>query len=129
MAEKQYFGISYPFTNKDYQKYFLDLNDDEKGKVRGQIMHVIFTPKGQRLREPEFGTDLIRYIFEPNDELTWEEVKNNISDAVQTYVPGAILNNIQVAQPDDERNSIYVRIDYSVQEGNKTITDSVVTEI
>jgi phage baseplate assembly protein W len=129
MANLQYFGIKYPFTNKSFQNYFLDVNEDEKNKVRSQIMHVIFTPKGQRIREPEFGTDLIRYIFEPNDEITWEEVKNEITDAVQTYVDNVNLDNIQIAKPDDNESAIYVRIDYSVKQGNKITKDSIITEI
>jgi phage baseplate assembly protein W len=129
MAKIQYFGIKYPFTNKDFQKFFMDVNNDEKDKVRSQIMHVIFTPKGQRLREPDFGTDLIRYIFEPNDNITWDGLKNEITDSVQRYVDNVILNDIQVAKSDDEANAVYVRIDYSVKQGNKLSKDSIVTEL
>ena len=92
-------------------------------------MHVIFTPKGQRLREPEFGTDLIRYIFEPNDDITWTGLKNEITDAVQTYVNNVTLNDIQVAKSEDNEGAVYVRIDYSVKQGNKVTKDSIVTEI
>lgn len=129
MAKIQYFGIKYPFTNKDFQNFFLDVNDDDKGKVRSQIMHVIFTPKGQRIREPEFGTDLIRYIFEPNDDVTWAGLKNEITDAVQIYVNNVSLNDIQIAKSEDENNTVYVRIDYSVKQGNKVTKDSIVTEL
>lgn len=129
MAKIQYFGIKYPFTTKEFQNFFLDVNDDEKDKVRSEIMHVIFTPKGQRLREPEFGTDLIRYIFEPNDNITWTGLKNEITDAVQTYVNNVTLNDIQVAKSEDNEGAVYVRIDYSVRQGNKIVKDSIVTEI
>lgn len=129
MAKIQNFGLKYPFTNKDFQNYFLDVCKDPKDMVRGQIMHVIFTPKGQRIREPEFGTDLIRYIFEPNDDLTWDEVKNEVSDAIQRYVDNVVLDDIQVAKTEDNNEAIYVRIDYSVKKGNKITKDSIVTEI
>ena len=129
MAKVQNFGIKYPFTNKDFQNYFLDVCKDTKDMVRGQIMHVIFTPKGQRLREPEFGTDLIRYIFEPNEELTWDELKNEITDSVQRYVDNVSLDNIQIDKSEDNNNAIYVRIDYSVKQGSKITKDSIVTEI
>lgn len=129
MAKIQYFGIKYPFTNNDFQKFFLDVNDNEKDKVRSKIMHVIFTPKGQRIREPEFGTDLIRYIFEPNDSISWPSLKNEITDSVQRYVNNVILNDIQVAKSDDDASSVYVRIDYSVKQGNNVSKDSIVTEL
>ena len=129
MAKIQYFGIKYPFTNNDFQKFFLDVNDNEKDNVRSKIMHVIFTPKGQRIREPEFGTDLIRYIFEPNDSISWSSLKNEITDSVQRYVKNVILNDIQVAKSEDDASSVYVRIDYSVKQGNNVSKDSIVTEL
>lgn len=129
MAKIQYFGLRYPFTNKEFQNFFLDVNESDKEKARSQIMHVIFTPKGQRIREPEFGTDLIRYIFDPNDDVTWDALKNEISDAVQTYVPNVILDDIQIAKADDNESAIYARIDYSIKKGNKVTKDSIVTEL
>jgi phage baseplate assembly protein W len=101
----------------------------EKDKVRSQIMHVIFTPKGQRIRMPEFGTDLIKYIFSPNDSESWEGVKNEVITAVQRFVPNVILNDVRVVQSDDERAEIFVRMDYSVKEGNKITNDSIITQI
>ena len=92
-------------------------------------MHVVFTPKGQRIRNPEFGTDLIKYIFNQNDFSTWESVKEEIVTSVQRFVPGCVINNIRVVQSNDERAEIFVRLDYSVKQGNKTINDSIITQI
>ena len=129
MAKRQFFGVRYPFTTNDYQKFFVDANLTEKDKVRSQIMHVVFTPKGQRIRDPEFGTDLIKYIFSPNDAETWESVKNEIVTSIQRYVPGCIMNDVRVVQSDDERAEIFVRMDYSLKEGNKITNDSIITQL
>ena len=129
MARQQLFGIKYPFTHDDYQNFFVDANTTEKDKVRSQIMHVIFTPKGQRIRNPEFGTDLIKYIFSPNDGESWEGVKNEIVSSVQRYVPGVTLNDVRVVQSEDERAEIFVRMDYTVREGNRIKKDSIITQI
>jgi len=129
MAKRQYFNIKFPFTTNDYQNFFCDVNMTEKDKVRSQIMHVIFTPKGQRIRNPEFGTDLIKYIFSPNDSETWESVKNEIVASVQRYVPNCIMNDIRVVQSNDERAEIFVRMDYSVKEGNKLTNDSIIAQL
>ena len=129
MARQQLFGIKYPFTHDDYQNFFVDANTTEKDKVRSQIMHVIFTPKGQRIRNPEFGTDLIKYIFSPNDGESWEGVKNEIVPSVQRYVPGVTLNDVRVVQSEDERAEIFVRMDYTVREGNRIKKDSIITQI
>ncbi len=129
MAKKAYFGIKYPFTSSDIENYFVDLNSTPKDEVRSQIMHVIFTPKGQRLRKPEFGTDLIRYIFEPNDNQTWESINNEIREAVSLYVKNVSLKDINIITDDKKPNAIYVRIDYSVKRGNIETNDSIITEL
>lgn len=129
MAKKQYFGIRYPITSQDFQNFYIDLNGSLKGKVKSQIMHVIFTPKGQRLRNPEFGTDLIKYIFDPNDTATWESVKNEIKDSVSRWVNNVRLKDIQIVKNLDDDLEIFVRVDYTINIGNKSTDDSMVVQL
>ena len=129
MAKRQYFGIKYPFTSEGFQNFYLDANDSTKDKVRSQLMHIVFTPKGQRIRNPEFGTDLIKFIFEPNDSITWEAVKNEVSDSVRRWATNININDIQIVKNEENEAEIYVRLDYSVSEGNKVTNDSVVVQV
>jgi phage baseplate assembly protein W len=128
MSRKQYFDIKYPFTDGGTENYVLDLNSTQKDRVASDILHVIFTPKGQRLRSPNFGTDLIKYIFQPNDSLSWGNVKKEIQETVSKWVSGVILNNIEVLTTEDGM-SIYVRIDYSVKQGKTSYNNSIAIEI
>lgn len=129
MANKQYYGIKYPFTCDGFQNFYADVNSSLKDKVRSQVMHVIFTPKGQRLRKPEFGTDLIKHIFEPNDSVSWEAVKNEVMESVKRWVDNVSVNDIQVVKSEDDKGEIFVRVDYSVSEGNKVVSDTVIASI
>ena len=92
-------------------------------------MHIVFTPKGQRIRNPEFGTDLIKFIFEPNDKITWESVKNEVTESVKRWATNISLNDIQIVKNEEDESEIYVRLDYSVSEGNKVTNDSVVVQV
>ena len=127
--KKQYFGIKYPFLRDDFQKFYVDANGSTADKARSQLMHVVFTPKGQRLRSPEFGTDLIKYIFDPNEGTTWEAVKNEVSESVRRWINNVTLNNIQVVKNEEDESEIFVRLDYSVSEGNKITNDSIVVQV
>ena len=129
MAKRQYFGISYPFTSDGFQNFYLDANSSVKEKVRSQLMHIVFTPKGQRIRNPEFGTDLIKFIFEPNDKITWESVKNEVTESVKRWATNISINDIQIVKNEENESEIYVRLDYSVSEGNKVTNDSVVVQV
>lgn len=129
MAKQQFYGVKYPFMAEDVENYFVDVNKTVKDKVRSQLMHVIFTPKGQKLRDPEFGTDLIRYIFEPNDNISWEGVKNEVSNVVNKYIKGITINNISVVKSDTDGAEIYVRLDYTVSDGINVTEDSIATKL
>ena len=128
MKKKQYFDLKYPFTNDCMEKYEFDLNNNQRERVASDLLHLIFTPKGQRLRLPDYGTNLIQYIFEPNDESVWPGVKKEIQDTVRKWIYGVNLDDIQVMASEDG-TEIYVRVDYSVTEGNLTYKNSIAVEI
>lgn len=129
MAKKQYFGVKYPFRNEGVQHFYVDANESISDKVKSQLVHIVFTPKGQRIRNPEFGTDLIKFIFSPSDGMSWEAVKTEISESVTRWSNNLSLRNIEVVKNEEDEHEIYVRLDYSVTEGNKTTNDSVVIEL
>lgn len=127
--KKQYFGIKYPFLRDEFQKFYVDVNSNISEKVRSQLMHIVFTPKGQRVRCPEFGTDLIKYIFDQNEDTTWEAVKNEVSESVNRWATNVTINNIQVVKNEEDDSEIFVRLDYSVSDGNKVTNDSIVVQV
>lgn len=129
MAKQQFLGVKYPFKNEGVQHFYLDANETYKDKVRSELLHTIFTPKGQRIRMPEFGTDLIKHIFSPNDDITWEAIKTEVCESASRWVPNARIDNIQVVKNDENESEVFVRLDYSVMEGNKITSDSVVVQI
>ena len=77
---------------------------------------------------PEFGTDLIRYIFEPNDSYSWSGVKKSIQESVSRWVKGVKLDNIEVFTTEDGV-TVYVRVDYTVEQGNSSYKNSIAVEI
>ena len=129
MAKIQLFGIKYPFLVDEETGYYVAANKTTAEKVRSQLMHIIFTPKGQRIRNPEFGTDLIKYIFDQNDGMTWEAVKTEVSESVTRWATNINLSDIRVVRSEEDPSQVYVKIVYSVTEGNKTINDSIVVEL
>lgn len=129
MAKKQFFGVKYPFLNDNENHFYVAANETLADKVKSQLMHIVFTPKGQRIRMPEFGTDLIKYIFDQNDNITWESVKTEINESVSRWSNNISIRDISVVKNENDDSQVFVRLDYSVTEGNKVTNDSVVVEI
>jgi len=129
MAKKQFYGIKYPFISDSVENYFIDLNASIKDKIKSLLIHVIFTPKGQRVRDPEFGTNLVKFLYNPNDSQTWGGIKEEVSNVVSRYVRGINVNEITVLQDDTLGEDVYVRVDYTISNGLTNENDSLITKI
>jgi phage baseplate assembly protein W len=119
MLDKQKYGIKYPFTSDNEDGIFLDLNDSLAEGVKSRVLHVIFTPKGQKLRDPNFGTDLIKFIFSQKDDLTINGIKTEITNQLMKYVPEVEFKDIRIYTSENNENELIVSIDYGVKNGNK----------
>ena len=129
MPVTQKYGIKYPFTNDNNDGTYIDLNNTLADGVQSKILHVIFTPKGQKLRDPEFGTDLVKYIFNPSDSITFNEIKGEITTQVLKYVPSVEFRDVTVYRDENDEHGIVVMIEYGVKKGNKTEVTTVAIKL
>ena len=125
MANRQFFGIKYPFQNESEDNYYLDLNQSYEDKMKSELLHIIFTPKGQRYRNPDFGTDVIKYLFEPNDSETWTGIKSEITTQVGKYLPKVVFKDINIYMDEENENRAYADIKYNVIKGSYEIENNI----
>lgn len=129
MAQKgKFINIAFPFKESNRGDFILLNNEDSKA-IKSDLMHLILTKKGERLYLPDFGTNLLKYIFEPNDTLTRNDIKNEITDTVKKYLPNLQINEVSVEQSERSEHAAKVRIDYTVTEGVFQETDFIIIEI
>ena len=129
MAVAQKYGIKYPFTTDNDDGTDIDLNKTYGEGIQSQVLHVIFTPKGQKLRDPDFGTDLIKYIFSQSDSSTFGSIKGEISSQIAKYVPEVEFRDISIYNSEGDDNSIVVMVEYGVKQGNKTEVTKVAVKL
>lgn len=129
MSKFQYYGIKFPFTAENFEKYYVDLNMSGLSYVKSQIMHALFTVKGSKLRDPLYGTNLIKYIFDPNDDNTWSAIQNECNSAINQYVKGCSLDEISIMQSDDDLREIYVKIKFTSNINGTSTKDAIVTKV
>ena len=128
MANGKYININYPFKDS-HKGFFLDLNSDDQKAIKADLMHLILTRKGQRLYLPDFGTDLLKYIFEPEDGMTLDSIKQEITNVVKKYLPKLQITNISVDQSSESEHAAVVRLDYTISDDVFTTTDFVIINI
>jgi phage baseplate assembly protein W len=128
MANGKFININYPF--KDSKRgFFLDLNDNDNNAVKADLMHLILTAKGERLYMPDFGTNLLKHIFNPNDGITHSEIKDEIKNVVKKYLPNLTVNDVLVDKDGQNEYAATIRIDYTVTDDVFESTDFVIIQI
>ena len=125
----QRYGIHYPFTLENDDELYMDLDETMDESLKSRLLHVIFTPKGQRLRNPDFGTDLIRYIHEPSDETTYESLRNDITQQVYKYVPDVAFKDISIYDDEKSENGKIVIIHYTIKKGMREVEQTAAIRI
>lgn len=126
---RQFYGIKFPFSVNNDEGRLFDLNESHRDKVISDLTHLILTPKGTRIRRPEFGTRLIEYIFSPNDEILWESVKEEIGTAVQRYLKGVRVDKINVVKDSKEADGIFIDVQFTASSNNKEYKDRIVIKL
>ena len=123
MAEKNYINIDFPFKDSTEGFYF-KLNDNDRDAIKADLMHLLLTNKGERLYMPNFGSDLKKYIFEPNDHITHDQIKNNLNETIKDYIPNLIVDSITFDQ-DEIQELIIVKLSYTITESTFTSSDNI----
>ena len=115
MAKTQKYGIKFPINVSSEDMTLFDLSHTRAEQVKSEIMHLIFTPKGQRLRKPDFGTRLIQFIFNPDDSQSWGDIVSEIKETVKRWIPDCNITEVEVAEFEDGL-TLYARIRYTLTE-------------
>ena len=100
---KQYINIQYPFTNSD-KGHLVTLTETDNDAIKSDLMHLILTTKGQRFYLPDFGTNLMKHIFEPLDSATKTSIDLEIREAVKQFIPNLNINEVEVKSAEDLRD-------------------------
>jgi phage baseplate assembly protein W len=124
---QQYIGITLPITNGNTGMFAQSTTVFQQ--VKSNFKNLILTKKGERIMQPEFGTDLHRILFENITENTLENARLTVVEAVERWMPFLELQQFEVTNP---VNGNPHRIDLSVTyrfRNNPNVTDSITVSI
>lgn len=98
MATSFYSGISFPFRRSATS---LPARATDNELIRQSLVQIVSTTKGERVMRPDFGTNIINYIFDNNDDLLAELIRSDVFSAVGRYESRVILTDVQVVRSDE----------------------------
>ena len=123
------YNIKFPIVDDNITNTFFELTKVTKDAYTSDLMLLLLTQKGERYYEPDYGTDLEKFIFEPNDGITSSDVINDIKNTVALYLPNISIKNVTFKRSDTDptmdENQLTVNIDFVYTEDSFSQKDTL----
>jgi phage baseplate assembly protein W len=103
-------GLSLPFGLCGNDKLF-NQTYSTKDQIKSNLINLLLTNKGERVLNPEFGSDLKRILFEQITPSTEDNIRNTINTAINIYVPEVTADEI-IINNDPDNNTISITVNY-----------------
>lgn len=103
-------GIFFPFTESETQ--FVKQTNTTNDEIRSSLIHLLLTNKGERYYKPDFGTNLRNFIFNPNDNTTYNAMRDDIKTAVTKYFPQLQITDIIINTDPNNDKKVNLQINY-----------------
>tara|TARA_R100000152_G_C6757373_1_gene181183 strand:+ start:180 stop:833 length:654 start_codon:yes stop_codon:yes gene_type:complete len=114
-------GITLPLTPSEHSPYGMKLAYSTAQAVQSDLINMILTQKGERYSNPEFGTDLHKFLFRQNTpelaQLIEDEVRKSIEEYQSDTGIGVEIIQIKVNRKGldgNDSHGITVQIKYKV---------------
>jgi uncharacterized protein len=85
---------------------------EDAANVRDNIVVILRTAVGERLRLPSFGAGLEDMRFEPNEPVTHHELRSRISDALRRWEPRIALDAVDVVPDAGDPEAAIATVSY-----------------
>ena len=79
---------------------------------------LVLTNPGERMMDTNFGVGLKAYLFELNDEMTYEDITSRIRSQVARYMPFVEIQAVSFKTPENDPSlfphDVHTRITYKI---------------
>lgn len=116
------YNITFPLNDDIATNSYFLMSKVTKDAFSSDLLLLLLTNKGERYYEPDYGTNLLKFIFEPNDNLNANDIEQEIKRTVSAYIPALTINQVTFNQLVDDNgepiseNQINVNIKFTFSE-------------
>lgn len=115
-------NIKFPLEDDSENGFLFKGTKTTANAVKSDLILLLTTKKGERWYNPDYGTNLITYLFEPNDTITHDDIINDLKQAVSNYLSFIKINNVNFIDSTQDssvnENEININIKYEINQEN-----------
>lgn len=103
-------SIKSNFSPIDNELLDIKVNEDIYAIV-GSVLNIINTRKGQRYLLPEFGSDILSYLFSPITTDSAYKIGESVKESIEDWEPRVVVNGITVVpRPESAEYSLNIKL-------------------
>ncbi len=92
----------------------------EDEHIRDMIEQVLFTSPGERVNRPDFGSGILRLVFDPNSDALAAATQMTVQGALQQWLGDLIL--VEAVDVENIDSALQVRVRYVVRKSQQRQT-------
>ena len=120
-----YIGLRLPVVPSETIPFFSSTTTTLE-QAKYNMQNLLLTLKGERVSQPEFGSNLKKILFEQYDESLEERIREEIGESVSKWLPYINISKVDISQDVGVPNKIYVSMTYAL---NYSPDETTTTEI
>lgn len=100
-------GVSLPFNSPGVFKSTYSTKD----QIKSNLINLLLTGRGERIMNPEFGTELSKYVFEGITDSNSDSLISSLQSSIATFIPEINVTSITVT-PNADYNLVSLSVNY-----------------
>jgi len=114
-------GIIFPIRNS--KDGFFASSTSILEQTKTNLKNLLLTVKGERLGQPEFGSEIFNLLFENFDPGLEKKLEASIKDSIEEWLPHVHIINL-IIDAQEDKNYLSISLSYEI-EGRRNATDSI----
>jgi phage baseplate assembly protein W len=114
-------GIIFPIRNS--KDGFFASSTSILEQTKTNLKNLLLTVKGERLGQPEFGSEIFNLLFENFDPDLEKKLEASIKDSIEEWLPHVHIINL-IIDAQEDKNYLSISLSYEI-EGSHNATDSI----
>ena len=113
-------GISLPFNFPSAFRSTYSFKD----QLKYNLINLLLTNKGERIFNPNFGTNIRKQLFNQIEEDTYNVLIDDIRNTIELYIPQITIEKLE-AVPSYDQHTITINLTYRINISNEKDTITI----